>query len=762
MNENSRAELRALRPALYHRLHGVLPFIAHPLARRLWRGLGWVLLLAYFCFAGLVLTLRYSVLPNIESYRGDLEQAATQALGLPVRIGAISAGWDGLQPDLTLSGVTVDDSAGRPALTFSRIEVVLDWSSLAYRQLRLSLLAIDEPVLHIRRDAQGGLQIAGIPISEAESDVDVADWVLAQKRIRINGATLVWEDERRGAPPLILEDLNLALDNNGDHHRFGITALPPQELAARIDIRGDLVGDDLATLDHWRGKIFAELDYVDLAGFQRWVDYPFALPRGRGAMRTWLTVEQGKLLDLTSDLALEDVRLQLSRALPELRLASLGGRVSGRLRQDGFAASARQLSLVLDDGTQVPPTDFSFDWQTADEGKTARGTGTASRMNLQRLRYLSRYLPVDANTRKLLDDFSPSGEISDLRLSFTGDAERLQAYSLRARFEGLGLRANGYFPGFFGISGNVDATEKGGSVTLKSAASGLDLPSVFPEPRLSFDNLSALAKWKIDGGRIDVDLQKAEFSGADAAGSARGNYHLSGDGPGTIDLTASLSRAAGTAVWRYMPHTVNADARGWLRQAITRGHASDAKLTLKGDLARFPFIDGSGTFLVTAKAHDVTLDYAPGWPRIDGIEGDLRFAGAGMRVDARSGSIFGTRISATVAEIDDFDADIPNLSVRGRVDGPTSDFFRFIETGPVGEMLEHPVADMTAAGNGQLELSLRIPLGNLDGTRVEGNYRFVENRVVVDPLVPPLTAVNGVLHFTDEAITIREINGTVP
>ena len=159
MNENSpdglRTELRELRPALYHRLHYLLPFVAGRGARRFWRVLGWAALALYFVFAGLILTLRYSILPNIEQYRVDIEQSASRALGLSVRIGGIAAGWDGLQPDLALTEVTIADAAGRTALAFSRVEVVLNWSSIVRRQIRLSLLSIDEPVLHIRRNAQG-------------------------------------------------------------------------------------------------------------------------------------------------------------------------------------------------------------------------------------------------------------------------------------------------------------------------------------------------------------------------------------------------------------------------------------------------------------------------------------------------------------------------------------------------------------------------------------------------------------------------------
>lgn len=759
MKETTRAELRALRPALYHRFHGLLPFVATPLARRFWRLAGWLALAVYFAFAALILTLRYSVLPNIEHYRGDIEQMASRALGLPVKIGGITAGWAGLRPDLTLADVTISDLAGRPALAFSRVEAILSWTTLARRQLRLALLAIDEPVLHVRRNAEGGLEVAGIAIKADDGDSGVADWVLGQQRIRINGATLVWEDARRGAPPLILEDVNFALDNSGRHHRFGLTALPPAALASRIDVRGDLTGDDLAALDDWKGKLYTELDYVDLAGWQRWVDYPVALPRGQGAMRLWLSVAEGRLLDLTTDLALRDVRLQLARKLPELHLSTLSGRLGGKLRRGGFSASGRNVTLGLAHGTHIAPADFSVDWQASEDGRSTEGNATASHLDLQQLSELAAYLPLDARSRKLLDDYAPSGRISDLRLAFAGDADRLKTYSLQAGFSDLGLRAQGYFPGFFGLSGSLEASQTGGSVSLRSKRSGIDLPTVFAEPRVAFDTLSAQARWKIDGEVVNVDLSKVEFAGADAAGSAQGSYRFTGQGPGSIDLTAALTRARADAVWRYMPLVVNAEARSWLRRGITVGNASDARLTLKGDLAHFPFLDGAGTFLVTVKAHDVTVDYAPGWPLLEHIDGNLRFAGAGMRVDARRGSILGTRISDTVAEIPDFDSDQPLLKVRGKVEGPTAEFLRFIEASPVGESLEHATSDMRAAGNGKLDLALEVPLADTDATRVNGDFRFVDNQVTVDPALPPLTQVNGLLQFSDTAITIREIGG---
>jgi uncharacterized protein YhdP len=94
-----------------------------------------------------------------------------------------------------------------------------------------------------------------------------------------------------------------------------------------------------------------------------------------------------------------------------------------------------------------------------------------------------------------------------------------------------------------------------------------------------------------------------------------------------MDLVATIDRASATSVWRYLPKEVGADTRAWLRGAIRGGNASQGKVVLKGDLARFPFDDGSGAFEISAEVADGTLVYAPEWPAIERIQGTLRFTG---------------------------------------------------------------------------------------------------------------------------------------
>ena len=755
MPENTHPSPSPSRPGLVRRLLRLTRLAWLPAWLR--RLMAWLFWLGYFGFALIILTLRYSVLPNIESYRDDIARGITQAAGLPVTIARIDTHWQGLRPHLSLRGFSIHDAAGRPGLTFDTVETELSWASLWNWQLRLHRLEVDAPSLQVRREKSGRIYVAGIQLNTEASGSDFSDWLLAQERIVVRNATIRWEDELRGAPPLELQQLNFVLQNNGDRHRFGLTAAPPRDLAARLDVRGDFRGEDIDRLEDWKGEVYAELDYADLAGWRAWVDYPLDLPQGAGGMRLWLGFAEKKLNTLTADIALREVRLRLARGLPMLELAHLNGRLSGRLPKSGFEVASRKLALATREGVTLLPTDFTLRWSPAMGKQPAQGEMSANGLDLDVLTRLAGFLPLDEGTRKTLADYGPRGRIYDLKLGWKGESGALSNFNVRARFENLGLNAQGYSPGFHGLTGSLDGNEKGGLASLDSQRAALELPTVFADPRLDFEKLSAKANWTMAEGRIDVQLQNLAFTGKDATGSASGRYRSSLDGPGEIDITARLSQADGAAVWRYMPLTVNRDVRDWLRAAITGGRADDARLRLKGDLKDFPFADGkNGLFQVTAKIAGADLRFAPDWPGIADIHGDLLFEGKRMLIRAERGSIYGVAVSGVSAEIADLEAPEEILAVAGRAAGPTADFLRFVETSPVAESIDHFTDGMRAAGSGALQLKLTIPLRRVANTLIEGDYQFLRNELTVDSDLPPLSEVSGRLQFTGSSVSVKE------
>lgn len=335
--------------------------------RLTWRGLNHltrmalvIAVLLTLVGGALILGLHYWILPDIERYHDDITASLTQVIGQPVTIGKIEADWRGIRPHLMLSDVRIleKNKPGMTALALQHVDGVVGWLTLLRGEVRLHSLELDQPDLLVRRDAQGALHIAGVALSEQSSGSNgLADWLLHQTYLVVRDARVTWLDEQHATPALVFNQLNLLIENRGRHHRFALRALPPTELSAQLDVRGDFSGRSFNDLNAWRGQLYTQLDYADVAAWRTWLPLPAGFTRGRGALRGWLGVAGGKVNQVTVDLALADVQAQLAEGLSPLDLHTLRGRIVWLESAQGVEVSTNQLSLRTNDVT-VPPTDF--------------------------------------------------------------------------------------------------------------------------------------------------------------------------------------------------------------------------------------------------------------------------------------------------------------------------------------------------------------------------------------------------------------------
>ena len=706
----------------------------------------------------LLLSLRYWVLPNMESYREDIAATVSRAANLRITIERISGHWRGVRPHFKLEGVTVYDKAGRRALELTRVDSTIAWKSLLTLRPHFHTLDIHQPLLDVRRNASGVLSIAGIELETDRTDnAGFSDWMLAQPDVEIHDAAVTWTDELRHAPPLQLAGVNLQIASRGSRHRFGLRAVPPADLAAPIDVRGDLRGDSVKLLSEWNGRMFLQLDHVDLGAWSPWVSMPAEITRGAGAVRTWLTFGQQGLAEIVADVRLATARARLREDLPALELEALAGRLAWKSVPSGFEFSTTKLGLSAG-GAVLEPADFRVR-VVSEMGSAPQGELKANALDLAPLVMLADRFPLDEALRTDLFTLSPRGRVHDLVIKWKGVWPTPASYSARGRFEALALNRWQNLPGISGLSGNIDGTEKGGTLHVTGQKAGLDLPKVFASA-LAFDTLAGQVAWTRTPERVEVKLNNVTFSNADAAGNLFGTYRTAVDGPGEIDLTGSLARADARSVTRYVPITLMRNSRPWLERAIIAGHSTDVRFRAKGRLEHFPFVNEKrGVFQVSAKVSGGTLDYAERWPRIDNIEGDLHFRGSRMNFNARQGTIGGLKLSKVQGGIPDLKAIPEILSVTGDAEGATADFFAFIAKSPVAEMTERVTENMQAQGPGRLNLSLVLPLGQLATSKVAGVYQLTANHLVVDRELPPLEQASGKFEFTESSVRTPGVSG---
>jgi uncharacterized protein YhdP len=742
--------------------------------RLLWHSLNWlsrlivvVSAVAAVLIAISIMALRYWLLPDIEQYHDRITSSVSAAIGNPVTIGKIQGDWRGFLPHLNFTDVRILDDQRQPALVLKRVDGSLSWMSLFTAEFRLASLEIDSPELLIRRDAEGKLFISDLVLSRQGDNNDISDWLLHQSNLVVRNALIVWIDQQRGAPPLVLQQVNLRIHNFFRKHSFALKAIPPSELSTPLDLRGEFYGASFDKPGGWHGRLYTRLDYTDVTAWRPWLDLPGEFSSGRGALRGWLGVKDGKVTQITADLDLRDVVTRLGKNLPEMTLQELRGRASWQEVAGGFEVSTRHLAMKLQDGPSFQPTDFylravnSVDQQATDS-KTSSGEIRANLLQLKSLVELAKYLPIEAGLRARLDAYAPRGEVSNLDAQWQGSPGKPDNYRLKGHFENLALNQVGKMPGFSGLTGDVDGSEKSGKMSINARKMIVDAPGVMREP-LSFDTLIGQAGWKRKKGELSVNVDNIAVANDDLAGNLYGSYRTQAGTLGVLDLTARLTRGDIRRAARYTPLVaLDKEGNDWLNGALLAGHTEDFRIRIKGNLSDFP-LDGTKDVLfeISGHAQDAVLEFDKDWPRIENISGEFLIRGNRLSVESPSAGILGTRLHNVAVTIPDMMSKEPSLEIKGEATGASSSFLEFVQKSPVRGYIDGFTDGVSAGGNGHLDLSARIPLTGGKPVKVSGTFKVQDNDIDLGKDVPLLRNTRGTLMFTESGMHANDVSAQI-
>jgi uncharacterized protein (TIGR02099 family) len=709
-----------------------------------------------------IVALRYYLLPDVEHYHDMITASMASAIGNTVSIGKIEGDWQGLQPHLKFTDVRILDKEHQPALVFSSISSSVSWMSLFSAELRLASLEISKPELLIRRDTQGKIYIGGLLLSKQGDEKNMSDWLLHQSRMVVRDALVVWVDEQRAAPPLVLQQVNLRIENFFSHHLFALRAVPPLELATPLDLRGDLHGASFDDISDWNGQLFTRLEYTDLKAWRSWLDLPGEFRHGRGAMRGWMGIKEGKVAEVTADLDLRDVATRLSEDLPEMDMIELRGRVAWHQVPDGFEISTRRFAMSLQDGIELRPTDFYFRTQSAGDRQTAGGEVRANQLQLETIASFARYIRLEDGLRSKLKAYAPRGKISNLEVQWKGAAEIPDSYKIKGRLENIALLQVGEMPGFSGLTMDVDGNRERGRISINSRQLKVDAPGVMREP-LSFATMTGQAEWERKHGELTVNVSNIAVANKDMAGNLYGSYQTKADTKGVLDLTGKLTRGDIRSAARYTPLVaLHREGNDWLNGALLAGHTEDFRIRIKGNLSDFPQ-DGTKNviFKISAHARDAVVEIGKDWPRIENITGEFQINGNKLEVKSSSANIMGARLQNVSVTMPDMLSSSLPLEVRGEADAPSNEFLKFIQQSPVRGYIDGFTDGISASGNSHLILFARIPLLGSNPVKVAGNIRMQDNDIEIGEEVPRLRKTRGVLSFTESGMQAKGVTAEI-
>ncbi|MCO5111349.1 MAG: TIGR02099 family protein [Burkholderiaceae bacterium] len=743
--------------------------------------------------AALLITLAWGALhgwivPRIGEYRAQIQAQASKALGVPVRVGAISARSEGLIPTIELENVALLDAEGREALRLPRVVVAVSPRSLW--NFGFEQLYIERPELDVRRTADGRILLAGLALSSSNPDDGgaAADWIFAQPELLIRGGTLRWTDELRAAPELALDDVDIVVRNGNWRHSLRIDATPPEAWGDRFSVIGvfrqPLFTTHGGRWQEWNGQLYADFRRVDVSRLRHHADVGITVSQGRGAVRSWIDVERGQLVGGVADVALADVNATLGAQLQPLVLPLVQGRVGGRHFAGGLEFFTQKLQFTTQEGLRWPGGNVRVRHSAARKGAKAQGEFQADLLDLAALSGIADRVPLGDAVHQALRTYTPQGLVESLNAQWQGDLTSPQTYQARGRVTGLALAGapensgKGAAPaiGVRGAAVDFDLTQQGGKAKLVVADGALVLPGVFEEPVLPLDRLSSAVAWQIDGARIAVQVTDTRFANADAQGEARATWHTSdpahsrggGRFPGVLDLSGSLSRADGTRVHRYLPLSIPSDARHYVRDSVVAGRASVVNFRVRGDLHDMPFNDPRhGEFRIAARVQDVTYAFVPRslqpagelpWPALTQLAGELVFERSSMQVKGASSRFAGSAdLRATKVE-----AQIPDLShtvvaVNADTRGPLPELLALMASSPLAAMTGHALDKASGTGFADLRLRLSLPISEINKSRVQGSLQLAGNEVRITPDTPALSRARGTVQFSESGFTLAGV-----
>jgi len=727
--------------------------------------------------------LHIFIVPRIGDYREALQQQASKAIGVKIEIGSIrvQGGW--LVPWFEVTDVKLFDLKGREALHLPRVLAAVSPRSVLMGQFEQ--LDVEQPELEIRRDAQGHVWVAGLDTSVV-GDGRGADWFFSQPEFLVRQGQVHWRDESRSndqqthAPVLTLSGVEVAVQNRWFRHDVSVEVTPPEVLGKRFTVRGkfqqapwERAGD----LTQWRGELFTDLPYVDLASLRQWVsmDKGLSLQEGRGAVRLWTDVKEGQPVAVTADVALEAVDARLGKGLLPLALRHVHGRLGAQWSDDEVEISSQDLVFDTQEGEHWPGGLLRLSWR----GEAFEsGTLTADRLDLEALAQISQRLPLTDASRALLARAQPEGQVNQLKATWQKKEGDALHYTARGQVRQLSIQRDAQadsmlanLPGVQAAQVEFDVTQSGGKAHVSFRKGSLTLPLGLDEPRIDLSDASAQLAWQIKGDDVSVQFTQGRVANDDVAGEFNGNWKTGPHDarwPGVLDLTASMTRVQASHVHRYLPNSLSAEVRNYVRQAVLGGEGSRVNVRLHGNLNDMPFENPKlGEFRISAQVAQGHYAYVPppstkpkalpepAWPALTEVNGELVFERNTLRFTGRT-QLKGVP-DVTWQKVDARIADFSNavVQVNGEARGPVQQVLDVIAKSALNELTGTVLQKSQASGEASYKLALTLPLDKLTTSQVQGSVVFTDNALQIIPGTPVLNRTRGTLQFSETGFQLK-------
>ena len=718
-------------------------------------------ILGFLAVATLLLRL---VCSQVDAFTPRIEAWLEEQVGVPVQIEALSLSMARSELILKLGGLTADMPGGQRLFSLDQAELRLDvLASLGNFLPIFSDVRLHQTEFHLYQGPEGKWQWpdpARLPLYMApEPEVDLAsidawtEWLLRQ-RIWIDDTRLVLHGQQDNVT-LYAKTLLLTGDEQGAYLQGAVnvlearpeqeeTVLPAAQLLAEMQpgLRG--FEDFSATL-----KLEMQFDQLlKLAEMFRPEHVPF-LEQAGGNARLWGRWYGGKLQE--SRLAVDVPQLVLRQDIQYAVLRNI--EAHGEWRRDGnggeawLSGDAQSVEWAEPEGTGEGPA-LPRHWYLSHQPE--RWEVRTSAFELASLTAWRDYVFLPESVTRVLQTLAPRGRVRGLRLG-----QHEGHWGVDAALTDVEVSPWEQAPGGGPLDAWVQARDFRGRVTFSSAGdSTLYFPDLFTAP-MQLQQAEGVVEWVYDGPRTMISGRQLNvaWDGAQVSG---GFGLIASDYTGHFGLDIDFVNvdALERPLAQWLPlKAFDEELRTWLLDDIG-GQVPNGSLKLSMPLGDGVTADDISATLALAitQGH---LPIAPGWPRLEEVEGRLKWQNQVLEAQIDHAQSHGVTASQGELVMQD-----ETLNVAGDLHSDGNSLIAFLQAMPDIDM--SLLDNLQAEGQVEGALNLSLPLEAPEALQLEINATPDFTRIVYTPLDLALQAVKGQLtwqQYADSMALIGEVDG---
>ncbi|MDO3388358.1 AsmA-like C-terminal region-containing protein [Gilvimarinus sp. SDUM040013] len=744
------------------------------------RTLRFVLRKFYFLLAIVVIVLAVVVQLGrnfsylVSDYQQDIASLLSEQTNTLVSLDHISAHWDGLQPTLIATGVSVEGRPGVVLANLQRVELRLDLLATVLNfQPVWSNVVFSGGTITINQTEDGGWHLQGVPKNTASGlaqgdENKLLNILLAARRISFDNTQLNFAF--RSGDSITLLSPNVLIENRKEFHRL-LVNVDVEENQNALFFLLESIGDP------------RDID-SEVSAYLQLRDFPLSAPAdvlsahivsdllakgelsGRLDASVWLTREQRKgVFELVGDLALSDAGLPMG--LVDLTLESVSADVSGQFGSGGYwqlGASSVSVSALQ----------HSEDNMTMSLSQAGAENPLLLQMGAVNLEWLNSmlldggFLHPDGQLEYLFESLDARGELRDLALVLP--TKQPDLWQLSTYIDQVNVGPWNGAPGASGVSGFVTANARQGVVQLDAYDDfSLDFDGVYDHP-MYFDRAKGQVSWLLRPDHNKVDVYSGRIDAVDGREKLQGQFHLSlpyqrNTGPIHLTISATAQNLAAMQYRKYLPQVVPESLHEYLDQGIgndNAGIAKSAQFVYRGILNE----RGSA-------AHNVALDldvsaasfdYHENWPQVHDVTGRLVVDNNDVHARIETARIYNSEVAdARVTLTGNPDDRGAILEVSGLVDGIASDGLRVLRQSVLRKFVGEQMDTWFLHGDLQAAIDIAVPLvEGAEGSRHSVVLDVNASSFDLDNLALELDDFSGRISYDDKnGIRTSELRGAL-